>query len=109
MAWALWDKPQCRAAKLHLHFDVLKGVPRGAALTLAACSEPGQLEAMLEPGRLYVLDRGNADYELEAKSVGAGSSLVAPVKHSTAFTVEEQRPRDAAAQKAGVVRDVILS
>jgi hypothetical protein len=109
MAWALWNKPENRAAKLHLHFDVLKAVPCAAAITPAACSEPGQLEAMLGPDRLYVLDRGYADYELFAKIVGAGSSLVARVKDSTAFTVKEERPLDAAAKKAGVVRDVILS
>jgi Transposase DDE domain len=109
MAWALWNGPDSRAVKLHLHFDVLKGVPCGAAVTPAACSEPGQLEAMLQPGRLYVLDRGYADYELFAKIVGAGSSLVARVKDSTAFTVEEERPLNAAALKAGVVRDVVLS
>jgi hypothetical protein len=109
MAWALWNGPENRAAKLHLHFDVLKGVPCQAAITPAACSEPGQLEAMLQPGRLYVLDRGYADYELFAKIVGAGSSLVARVKDNTAFTVAEERPLDDAAKKAGVVRDVILS
>jgi hypothetical protein len=109
LAWALWDKPECQAAKLHLHFDVLKAVPCGAAVTPAACSEPGQLEAMLQPGRLYVVDRGYADYELFAKIIGAGSSLVARVKDSTAFSVAEERPLDAAARKAGVVRDVILS
>jgi Transposase DDE domain len=109
MAWTLWGKPGCSAAKLHLHFDVLKGVPCGAAVTPAACSEPGQLEAMLQPGRLYVVDRGYADHELFAKIVGAGSSLVARVKDSTAFTVAEERPLDEAAKKAGVVRDVILS
>jgi Transposase DDE domain len=109
MAWALWNGPDSRAVKLHLHFDVLKGVPCGAAVTPAACSEPGQLEAMLQPGRLYVLDRGYADYELFAKIVGAGSSLVARVKDSTAFTVQEERPLNAAALKAGVVRDVVLS
>jgi hypothetical protein len=109
MAWALWNKPESRAAKLHLHFDVLKGVPCDAAVTPAACSEPGQLEAMLQPDRLYVLDRGYADYELFAKIVAAGSSLVARVKDSTAFTVKEERPLTDAAKKAGVVRDVILS
>jgi Transposase DDE domain len=109
MAWTLWGKPECQAAKLHLHFDVLKGVPCGAAVTPAACSEPGQLEAMLQPGRLYVVDRGYADYELFAKIVAAGSSLVARVKDSTAFTVLEERPLDAAAKKAEVVRDVVLS
>lgn len=109
MAWALWDKPGCRAAKLHVHFDVLKGVPCGAAVTPAACSEPAQLEAMLQSGRLYVLDRGYADYELFATIVAAGSSLVARVKDSTAFTVEEERPLDLAAVQAGVIRDVFLS
>lgn len=109
MAWALWNKPENRAAKLHLHFDVLKGVPCDAAVTPAACSEPAQLEAMLQPDRLYVVDRGYADYELFARVVAAGSSLVARVKDSTAFTVEEERPLDAAAVKAGVIRDVVLS
>jgi hypothetical protein len=109
MAWALWNGPESRAAKLHLHFDVLKGVPCQAAVTPAACSESRQLEAMLQPGRLYVVDRGYADYELFAKVVAAGSSLVARVKDSTAFTVAEERPLGAAARKAGVVRDVVLS
>jgi hypothetical protein len=109
MAWALWNGPEVRAAKLHLHFDVLKGVPCQAAVTAAACSEPGQLEAMLQPGRLYAVDRGYADYELFAKIIKAGSSLVARVKDNTAFTVQEERPLDDAAKKAGVIRDVILS
>lgn len=78
-------------------------------MTPAACSESRQLEAMLQPDRLYVLDRGYADYELFARIIAAGSSLVARVKDSTAFTVAEERPLDAAARKAGVVRDVVLS
>ena len=109
MAWALWGKPECQSAKLHLHFDVLKGVPCDAAVTPAAYSEPGQLAAMLRPGRLYVVDRGYADYQLFAQIVGAGSSLVARVKDSTASTVAEGRPLEEAAKKAGVARDVILS
>jgi hypothetical protein len=109
MAWALWNGPENRGVKLHLHFDVLKGVPCQAAVTPAACSEPGQLEAMIQPGRLYAVDRGYADYELFAKVVGAGSSLVARVKDNTAFTVQEERPLDDAAKKAGVIRDVVLS
>jgi hypothetical protein len=109
MAWALWNGPENRAAKLHLPFDVLKGVPCQAAVTPAACSEPGQLEVMLQPGRLDVVDRGYADYELFAKIVAAGSSLVARVKDGAAFTVEEERPLAAAAARAGVIRDVIPS
>lgn len=108
MAWALWQDPQHRGVKLHLHFDVLKGVPRQATLTPAASSEPAQLAATLEPGRLYVLDRGYASYELFGQILAAGSSLVGRVKDNTAFTSAEERPIDDTAGAVGVVRDVVL-
>src|SRR5262249_15311092 len=95
--------------KLHLHFEVLKGVPVDATLTPAACSEPAQLRAMLQAGRRYVHGRGYADYQLFRDILDAGSSFVARVKDCTAFTVGEERPRTAAAQEAGVVRDVALA
>jgi hypothetical protein len=109
MAWALWMDDQHRAAKLHLHFEVLKGVPVDAALTPAACSEPDQLRAMLQPGRLYVIDRGYADYQLFRDILDARSSFVARVKDTTAFRVAEERPITPAAQQAGVARDVVLA
>jgi hypothetical protein len=109
MAWALWQDADHRGVKLHLHFDVLKGVPADATLTPAACSEGAALADALQPGRLYALDRGYADYELFAKIVGAGSSLVARVKDSTAFVVQEERPLGDTAKAAGVVRDVVIS
>jgi Transposase DDE domain len=109
MAWALWQDAEHRGVKLHLHFDVLKGVPADATLTPAACSETATLAAALQPERLYVVDRGYADYELFAKIVGANSSLIARVKDSTAFVVQEERPLSPAAQASGVVRDVVIS
>jgi Transposase DDE domain len=109
MAWALWQDEKHRAAKVHLHFDVLKGVPADAQLTAAASSEPGQLEAMLKPGRLYVTDRGYASYELFAHMLKAGSSFIARVKDNTSFTIDEERPITPPAQAAGVVRDVVIA
>src|SRR5436190_7376620 len=109
MAWALWEDTTHRGVKLHLHFDVLKGVPCEATLTPAACSEPAELAATLQPGRLYVLDRGYASFELFAQIVQAKSSLVARVKDNTVFVPQEERPLDEAARKAGVVRDVVIS
>lgn len=109
MAWALWQDADHRGVKLHLHFDVLKGVPADATLTPAACAEGAALADAVQPGRLYVLDRGYADYELFARIVGAGSSLVARVKDNTAFVVQEERPLTAAAVAAGVVRDLVIS
>jgi hypothetical protein len=109
MAWALWTDPEHRGAKLHLHFDVRKGVPCDATVTPAACSEPEQLRAMLQASRLYVIDRGYAGYELFADILQAGSSFVGRLKEDAAFTVQEERPLTAADRAAGVIRDVVVS
>jgi hypothetical protein len=109
MAWALWQDAPHRGVKLHRHCDVLKAVPADATVSVAACSEPAARAATLQPGRLYVSDRGSADSELFAQIVGAGSSRIGRVKANIASVVAEQRPVSAAAQAAGVVRDVVLS
>ena len=109
MAWALWQDDAHRAAKLHLHFDVLKGVPTDADVTPAASSEPESLRAMLQPGRLYVLDRGYAGFALFADILRAGSSFVARVKDNTAFAAAEERLVSDEARAAGVVRDVVVA
>jgi len=108
MAWALWQDAEHRGVKLHLQFDVFKGVPTQATLTAAASSEPAVLAAHLEAGRLYVLDRGYASYDLFARIRAAGSSLVGRVKDNTAFTVAAERPLTATARAAGVIRDVVI-
>jgi hypothetical protein len=109
MAWALWQDAQHRGVKLHLQFDVLKAVPADATLSAAACSEPAAMAAAIQAGRLYVVDRGYADYELFARIVGAGSSLIARVKDNIAYVAREERPVSAAARATGIVRDAVLS
>src|SRR5262249_4029234 len=109
MAWALWQDDAHRAAKMHLHFDVLKGVPVEATLTPAASSEPEQLRKTLQADRLYVIDRGYAGYQLFRDILDAGSSFIGRVKDNTAFTVAQEQSLTAAAQAAGVVRDVQLA
>jgi hypothetical protein len=107
MAWALWIDATHRGAKLHLHFDVVKGVPCRATLSPAACSEIEHLERALEPGRFYVLDRGYASYALLGRVLAAGSSFLVRLKADAAFALEQERPISAAAAQAGVVRDVV--
>jgi IS4 transposase len=109
MAWALWEDDRHRGVKLHLHFDVLKGVPCDAQLTPAASSETAELEARLLAQRLYVIDRGYVSYELFSKILAADSSFIGRVKDNTAFTLAEERPLDDAARAAGVTRDLIIS
>jgi hypothetical protein len=109
MVWALWKDPKHRAAKMHVQFDVLKAVPVDATVTPAACSELEQLRGMLQPNRLYVLDRGYAGYWLFRAILDAKSSFVVRVKEDVAYTVGEERSIGEKARTAGVQRDVVVS
>jgi hypothetical protein len=108
MAWALWMDDRHRAAKLHLHFDVLKGVPCEATVTAGVGCESEQLRATLQANRLYVVDRGYACFQLFRDIVDAGSSFIGRVKDNTVFTVHEEQPLTAEARAAGVVRDIVV-
>jgi len=108
MLWALWQDADHRAAKLHLHFDVLKGVPCDAQITPAACSETAQLMAMLQPDRFYVMDRGYASHELIQAIIRIGASFVVRVKDNTAFGLVQEFVLSEEARAAGVIRDVAL-
>jgi Transposase DDE domain len=105
MAWALWKDDTHRGVKLHLHFDVFCAIPTDAVITPAACSEPGQLQVMLQPGRLYVIDRGYLDHELYREILEAKSSFIARIKDNAAYTAAETRPLSNRARAAGIVSD----
>jgi hypothetical protein len=108
MVWALWRDNDHRAAKMHVHFDVFKGVPADVTVTKGNGSEREQLRKMLQPGRIYVEDRGYEDYQLFQDIVDAGSSFIARVQDDVAYQVSEERPLTKEDEAAGVVRDVIL-
>ena len=105
MAWALWKDSEHRGVKLHLHFDVFCGTPRDAAVTPACGSETGQLRAMLQPGRLYVIDRGYLDHKLYRQIIEAGSSFIGRIKDNGSYTTESQCPLSAADRAAGIASD----
>jgi Transposase DDE domain len=108
MAWALWLDPQHRAAKMHVHFDVLKGIPVETTVTTGNGSETEQLRATLQPQRLYVIDRGYAEYELFQDIVDARSDFIGRLRDNAVWTVVEERPLTAAAQAAGVRSDRLV-
>jgi hypothetical protein len=108
MVWALWRDDDHRAAKMHVHFDVFKGVPADITVTKGNGSEREQLRKMLQAGRIYVKDRGYEDYQLFQDIVDAGSSFIARVQDDVAYKVAEERPLTKEDRAAGVVRDVTL-
>jgi hypothetical protein len=108
MAWALWVDETHRAAKLHLHFDVFKGVPCQATVTDGNGNEKKELRAALQSGRLYVIDRGYAEYQLFQDIIDAQSSFIGRIRDNAVYEVIEERPLSADARQAGVVRDVVV-
>jgi Transposase DDE domain len=108
MAWALWLDPQHRAAKMHVHFDVLKGVPIQATLTTGNDSETVQLRATLQKQRLYVIDRGYAEYQLFQDIITAGSDFVGRIRVDATTTLVESRPLTAEDRAAGVRSDRLV-
>lgn len=108
LAHALWGDAGKRSAKLHLHFEVARSVPVQLAVTSAAESEITQLKGSLQPGRIYVTDRGYASYSLLTAILAAGSSFVARLKQDAVFQVDKERSISEEARKAGVIRDVVI-
>jgi hypothetical protein len=108
MAWALWLDEQHHAAKMHVHFEVLRGIPLRVSVTEGNSSETEQLRRHLEAGRLYVMDRGYMDYQLFQDIIDAQSSFIGRIRENAVWEVVEERPVNAAAQAAGVVRDVVV-
>ncbi len=108
MAWALWVDETHRAAKLHLHFDVFKGVPCHASVTEGNGNEKKELRAALQPERLYVIDRGYAEYQLFQDIIDAGSSFIGRIRDNAVYEVLEERSLSVDARQAGVVRDCVV-
>ncbi len=108
MVWALWLDDQHRAAKMHVQFDVLRGVPVEVTVTEGNASETAQLRARLQSQRLYVIDRGYADYQLFQDILDAGSGFIGRVRSNAVWRLVEERPVSEAAQAAGVHSDRIV-
>jgi Transposase DDE domain len=108
MAWALWLDDGHRAAKLHLQFDVFKGVPVAASVTAGNGPEHDQVRARLQPGRLYAIDRGYAEYQLFQDIIDARSSFIGRIRDNAVYQIVEERPLTAEAQAAGVLRDRVV-
>jgi hypothetical protein len=108
ITWALWRDDRHRALKNHVHFEVLKGVPVQATLTEANAGETTVLEAQLQAGRLYVIDRGYAKYRLLQAILDHDSSFVCRLHDNYVSQELEVRPLSPEAQAAGVLRDRLV-
>ena len=100
--------------RFHTHFEIDRGVPLRMDVTSAAnagkTSEKQHLRRHLEADRCYVMDRGFAQFRLWNDIVAAGSSYVCRIRdNSNLSAIHEERPLSAAAQQAGVLRDLVVA
>ena len=108
MAWALWLDEKQRAAKMHLVFEVARWAPLKATITEGNGSENNELRGMLEPGRLYVMDRGYAEYALLQEIIDRESSFICRVRDNAVWRLVEQRQLSPEARAAGVLSDRVV-
>ena len=108
MTWALFQDERHKSVKVHMHLELLKGVPVAAKVTDANTAEARVLSQSMQPGRLYVLDRGYFDYALYKTVIDAGSSFVCRARDNVVLReIIEERELSDDALSAGVVRDVV--
>jgi hypothetical protein len=105
---AVWLDREHRAFKLHTQFELLKSVPVRMDLTAANRDERAVLAETLLSGRIYVMDRGYAKFELFRDIVKARSSFVCRIRDNSVFEVVEERELSRKALDAGVVRDAVV-
>jgi hypothetical protein len=106
MVWAVFrQKSDKRGVRLHLHYDIMRGIPSAAEITKALGSEKKSLRKLIEEGKLYLTDRGYIDYGMYQAIHDADSFFVARIKGNSTYEVVEQRPLSDADRAAGVTSD----
>jgi hypothetical protein len=93
VAWALH---QSRAngeprdtLRLNLQWAAAVGVPEGVSITGQGCSEARALMEAIEPGLIYVMDRGYVCFELLDRIVHACSDFVLRLRSNNDFVPSE--------------------
>jgi len=104
MTWALW-KTDRQAVKAHAQFDLEKHVPVKITVTDGNANEKKVLADHLEPGRIYVQDRGYAGLALFQTILDHDSSFVCRIRDNAVYDVLEEYALNDDAKAAGIVFD----
>jgi len=104
MTWALW-KTDRQAIKAHMQFDLQKHVPVKITVTNGKGNEKQVLADNLEPGRIYVKDRGYAKLALFQKILDCQSSFVCRLHDDVVYDLLEDYELTDDARNTGIVFD----
>ena len=110
MVWAEYGvgrDGEANGVRLHLRFNIVKGLPEDATVQRGKSCERQALRQMSEPGQVNVGDRFyGEDYRLFRDVQKAGSFLVFRIRESAVINAEQEIPLTREDQAAGVVRHV---
>ena len=104
MTWALW-KTDRQAVKAHTQFDLQKHVPVKITVTDGNGNEKDVLANHLEPGRIYVKDRGYAGLALFQTILDHDSSFVCRIRDNAVYDVLAEYALTKDAKDAGILFD----
>jgi len=108
MAWALWRSDR-NGIKVHCQYEILKGVPVSMEVTDANTSEKAVLASILQPDRIYVLDRGYAKYGLLEEIVKIKSSFVCRIRDNAIYETLKDKELTDKALEEGIAFDKTVS
>ena len=108
IACALWNDDKKNDVKNHLRFEILKGVPVKASITAGKGNEKDVLANNLDPGRIYVMDRGYAKYGLFQTIIDHDSFFACRIRDDYKGLVVKEGVLSQADRDAGIVQDRVL-
>jgi hypothetical protein len=98
--------------RLHTQFEVLRGVPSRIDVTPAKPKgeddERAVLARTVEPDRMYMMDRGYAQFSLWNAIVAKESSYCCRIRDNSSYDVERAMELTDADRAAGVVSDEVV-
>lgn len=111
VVWALRQRRpngQGRATvRLNLKLDCASGLPEGVIISGAGASESDAAMKMIEPGCIYVQDRGYVNFRYIDRLLHAPADFVLRLKSNIGFSVVKELPLSDADRAAGVISDRI--
>ena len=108
MLWAHWVGEHDKAVKVHLQYDIFRGVPTQASLTDGNGDERVELKRNLKAAHMYIVDRGYMDYSLYQAILDSHGHFLARLRGNFAHQIIETREVSAAAREAGVESDQLV-
>jgi hypothetical protein len=96
-----------RFVRLDLQLCCATGIPTGVEISGKGTSEVSVFRRHIEPGMIYVADRGVFSFNYVRDLIAAPADFVLRIKTSQSFQATEHRTLDPADMEAGVISDCV--